>query len=90
MSKIEDLQTAYEEYQAEKRSYTNVCYEFAAGLRRNFVAYLECSQENLKWFPPSKGFKTDSKVRHSYSHAGAMEMRDDGFWSIGLAVLIDS
>jgi hypothetical protein len=87
MSKFEELQKAYDQFRAEKIGYADACHKFAADLRRKFLSYIECPENNFKWFLPSKGF--DSNDRTFYTQVGAMEMGDDGFWRAGIAIPLE-
>jgi hypothetical protein len=86
MSRIEELGNLYDKSLAEKKSYQRLCEDFAGDLLNKLADYLDWT--DIRPFPPSKDFDPDGRTR--FSHVGAMEWEDDGFWRMGLAIMLPS
>lgn len=82
------MQKAYHDWKAGRRTYQDECYGFAATIRNGLVAYSGCPDKNIEFFPPSKGFDADAQPKTFFTQAGAMEIADDGFWRLGVALLL--
>jgi len=87
MSRIDELVTAFEGFRRSRDEYVETCRDFAARLREGFVKFMECADEDVKFFPPSNGYEPPRPGGgRSYSELAAMEMGANGYWRIGLAL----
>ena len=86
MAKVDEIKRAYEEFRQRSREYNDLCYSFAAQLRRGFAVYLGSPDDYVTFFPPRKPEEAAGSAE--YTQAGAMELEADGFWLLGVAVHI--
>lgn len=82
MSKFDDLVEAYKNAREDYINYENLCYEFMIKLLNKLIDFWQCPKEYITWIP----LDVDVKPNDKYSIPGAMTLKEDGSWHLGLVI----
>lgn len=86
MTRIDELSDIYKTFLQSKEHYQNTCYEFAEHFRLGFIEYMQSPPDLVEFFPPDEEYNPRARVRHS--GAPVLELKDDGFYHMGLYLYV--
>lgn len=84
MGKHSELCQSFREHRDELSQFRLESHQFGQKLGAGYISYLDVPEGDFSWHKTNE-FTDQNK---NYTILGAMKLEDDGFWSLGVSILI--